>query len=56
LRQLEALARQRPILMLFQDLHWIDPSSRELLDRIIERLPSLPVLLIATFRPEFVPP
>jgi class 3 adenylate cyclase len=56
LRQLEALARQRPVLMVFEDLHWIDPSSRELLDRIIERVPGLPVLLIATFRPEFVPP
>jgi predicted ATPase len=56
LRQLEALARQKPVLMVFEDLHWIDPSSRELLDRIIERIARLPVLLIATFRPEFVPP
>ncbi len=56
LRQLEALARQRPLLMVFEDLHWIDPSSRELLDRVIKRVPGLPVLLIATFRPEFVPP
>jgi predicted ATPase len=56
LRQLETLARQRPILMVFEDLHWVDPSSRELLDRIIKRVASLPVLLIATFRPEFAPP
>ena len=56
LRQLEALARQKPVLMVFEDLHWIDPSSRELLDRIIERIARLPVLLVATFRPEFVPP
>jgi predicted ATPase len=56
LRQLEALARQNPVLMVFEDLHWIDPSSRELLDRIIERIVRLPVLLFATFRPEFVPP
>jgi predicted ATPase len=55
LRQLEALARQKPVLMVFEDLHWIDPSSRELLDRIIERIARLPVLLLATFRPEFVP-
>src|SRR5262249_58636242 len=54
-RQLEALARQKPVLMVFEDLHWIDPSSRELLDRIIERIARLPVLLVATFRPEFVP-
>ncbi len=56
LRQLDALARQKPVLMVFEDLHWLDPSSRELLDRIIERVPSLPVLLLATFRPEFAPP
>jgi predicted ATPase/class 3 adenylate cyclase len=56
LRQLEALARQKPVLMVFEDLHWIDPSSRELLDRIIERIARLPVLLVATFRPEFAPP
>jgi predicted ATPase len=42
--------------MVFEDLHWIDPSSRELLDRMIERIASLPVLLLATFRPEFAPP
>jgi predicted ATPase len=50
------LAQQRPVLMLFEDIHWIDPSSRELLDLMIERLPHLPVLLIVTFRPEFQPP
>jgi class 3 adenylate cyclase/predicted ATPase len=54
--QLEALARQKPVLMVFEDLHWIDPSSRELLDRMIERITSLPVLLLVTFRPEFAPP
>jgi len=43
LRQFEALARQKPVLMVFEDLHWIDPSSRELLDRIIERVARLPV-------------
>src|SRR5215472_11618301 len=56
LRQLEALARQRPVLMLFEDVHWIDPSSRELLDLIVERVPRLPALLLITFRPEFQPP
>jgi class 3 adenylate cyclase/predicted ATPase len=56
LRQLEALARQRPVLMLFEDLHWIDPSSRELLDLLVERVARLPVLLFVTFRPEFQPP
>ena len=57
LRQLEALAaRQKPVLMVFEDLHWIDPSSHELLDRTIERISHLPVLLLATFRPEFARP
>ena len=56
LRQLEAFARQRPVQMLFEDVHWIDPSSRELLDLVIERVPRLPVLVLVTFRPEFQPP
>jgi predicted ATPase len=56
LGQLGALARQRPVLMLFEDVQWIDPSSRELLDLLVERVPRLPVLLLVTFRPEFQPP
>ena len=56
LRQVEGLARQQPVLMIFDDLHWIDPSSRELLDRVIERVADWPVLLLAMFRPEFQPP
>jgi predicted ATPase len=56
LRQMDGLARQHPILMVFEDAHWIDPTSRELLDLVIERARSLPVLLIVTFRPEFQPP
>jgi class 3 adenylate cyclase len=53
LRQLNALAQQRPVLMLFEDVHWIDPSSRELLDLVVERVQHLPVFLLITFRPEF---
>ncbi len=56
LRQIEGLSRQQPILMVFDDLHWIDPSSRELLDRVTERVADWPVLLLAMFRPEFQPP
>jgi class 3 adenylate cyclase/predicted ATPase len=56
LRQLEVLARQKPVLIVFEDLHWLDPTSRELLDRAIARIENLPILLIATFRPEFQPP
>jgi len=56
LHRLAALAARQPVLFLCEDLHWIDPSSRELLDRTIERAAHLPVLLIATHRPEFAPP
>src|SRR5712672_3470836 len=56
LRQLEDLARQQPVLMIFEDLHWIDPTSREFLDLVLARIDRLPVLLVATFRPEFQPP
>jgi class 3 adenylate cyclase/predicted ATPase len=55
LRQLAGLAREQPVLMVFEDVHWIDPTSHELLDLTIERVRSLPVLLIITFRPEFQP-
>jgi predicted ATPase len=55
LRQLEGLARRQPVLMVFEDAHWIDPTSRELLDLTIEHVRRLPVLLIVTFRPEFQP-
>jgi predicted ATPase len=56
IRQLEGLARQQPVLMVFEDAHWIDPTSRELLDLTVERARSLPVLLIVTLRPEFQMP
>jgi class 3 adenylate cyclase/predicted ATPase len=56
LRQLAGLARREPVLMIFEDLHWADPSSRELLDLTVEQIGRLPVLLAATFRPEFQTP
>jgi class 3 adenylate cyclase/predicted ATPase len=56
IRQLEGLVRQQPVLMVFEDAHWVDPTSRELLDLTIERVCNLPVLLIVTCRPEFQPP
>jgi predicted ATPase len=55
LRQLEGLARRQPVLMIFEDAHWADPTSRELLDLTVERVRRLPVLVIVTFRPEFQP-
>ena len=54
--QLAGLASQRPVLMIFEDVHWIDPTSVEALNRIVERLKKLPALLIITFRPEFSAP
>jgi class 3 adenylate cyclase len=53
LHQLEALARSRPLLMAFEDAHWIDPSSREWLELTLDRVRRLPILLMVTFRPEF---
>jgi predicted ATPase/class 3 adenylate cyclase len=55
-RQFVALTRRQPVLMIYEDVHWIDPSSRELLDRVVDRVAGLPVLLLMTFRPEFQPP
>jgi predicted ATPase len=52
LRLLEDLARRQPVLMIFEDLHWIDATSHELLDQIVGRVAGLPVLLIATLRQE----
>src|SRR6185312_9888021 len=56
LSQLEAEAQRRPVLMVFEDAHWIDPTSRELLDLTIDWVRRLPVLLEISFRPEFQPP
>ena len=42
--------------MVFEDAHWIDPTSRELLDLTVDRVRQLPVLLAITFRSEFQPP
>jgi len=55
IRQIEGLERQQPIAVVFEDAHWIDPTSRELLDLTIERIRNLRVLLIITFRPDFQP-
>lgn len=54
--QIETLARTKPVLIVFEDLHWADPTSQELLDVLVRRIPSLPVLFIGTHRPEYVPP
>jgi class 3 adenylate cyclase/predicted ATPase len=56
LDQFEGLARQQPILFVFEDTHWADATSLELLDLTVERVRQLPVLAIFSFRPEFEPP
>jgi len=55
LHQLDAVARSHPVLMVFEDAHWIDPTSRELMDLTIDRLRRMSVLLVITFRSEFQP-
>ena len=55
LQLLEAIASHRPVLLVVEDLHWIDPSSDELVGMVIDRLRGLPILAILTARPEFQP-
>ena len=52
LRQLQGLARRQPVLMVFEDLHWIDPTSREVLDLTVEKITALPALLVTTYLPQ----
>ncbi len=54
--QVSGLAARRPVLMILEDAHWIDPTTTELFERLIERSQTLPVLLLITFRPELTPP
>ena len=53
--QMVELARTKPIFWLIEDAHWIDPTTRELIDLCLDRIRDLPVLVLVTFRPEFVP-
>lgn len=54
-RQVRMLADNGPLVLLFEDAHWVDPSSYELLERVIDLIRDLPVFAIITFRPEFQP-
>src|SRR5262245_4664541 len=56
LAQLDGLAARQPVFVIFEDIHWIDPTSLELLTAIVEHVPRLRVLLLATARPEFTLP
>ncbi|HSC00465.1 MAG TPA: AAA family ATPase, partial [Burkholderiaceae bacterium] len=49
-------AQRGPVLLVVEDLHWIDPSSDELIGQIVDALPTLPLLLVLTARPEFHSP
>ncbi len=49
----EAAARKHPTVMLFEDAHWADPTSLEVLDLLIDRVRTIPLLLVLTHRPEF---
>ena len=54
--QLVLLSNRCPVLVVFEDAHWIDPTSLELMNRVIRRVADLPVMIIVTYRPEFTPP
>jgi len=54
--QMETLSRQQPVLMIFEDAQWADPTSLEAFGRVVDRIQTLKVLLLVTFRPEFDAP
>src|SRR3984957_13896354 len=51
----EAAARRQPSMMLFEDAHWADPTTLEVLDLLIDRAKTVPLLVVLTHRPEFQP-
>ena len=51
----EAAARKHPRVMLYEDAHWADPTSLEVLDLLIDRVKTFPLLIVLTHRPEFQP-
>ena len=53
IEQLAALSKRQPLLMVFEDAHWVDPTTQELLDLLVARIAALPVLLLLTYRPEY---
>jgi class 3 adenylate cyclase len=55
IEQLAGLARTQPVVELYEDVHWVDPSTLELLDLEVGRVRRLPVLVVLTYRPEFSP-
>jgi class 3 adenylate cyclase/predicted ATPase len=55
LEQIRGLAARQQLLVTYEDVHWADPTTLELLDRVVDEVQRLPILMIITFRPEFVP-
>jgi class 3 adenylate cyclase/tetratricopeptide (TPR) repeat protein len=53
--QLEGLSRRQPVLAIYEDAHWMDPTTIELIDMIVQRVSTLPALVIVSYRPEFAP-
>jgi predicted ATPase len=51
-----SLAKHKPVLTVWEDLHWADPWTLALLQLLIEQLPTARILAVFTFRPEFTPP
>ncbi len=50
--QVEALSQTQPVLMILEDAHWIDPTSQDLLDKMVPRLPGQRIMLVLTYRPQ----
>ena len=56
IRHLRGLARKQPVLFVVEDVHWVDPTTLDLLNRIIDAISKTPVFCLISFRPEFFPP
>jgi class 3 adenylate cyclase len=54
--RVRALTRRGPVMIAIEDIHWIDPTSQDLLELLVPIVSSLPVLLVMTYRPEYLPP
>ncbi len=54
--QIEGLSARQPLLIVFEDLHWVDPTTQAFLDALVQRIPRLPVLLVATHRTDYAAP
>jgi predicted ATPase len=54
--QMNGLAERRPVLIIFEDAHWIDPTSQELLDLMVDQAQAIKALIVITYRPVFTAP